>query len=52
MPSRARWTLSSLHLTCLAVAFLLFSTFLVAQGTGGRILGRVADPSGASFWVE
>jgi len=26
---------------------LICSTLLVAQGTGGRILGRVADPSGA-----
>lgn len=26
---------------------LICSTFLSAQGTGGRILGRVADPSGA-----
>ena len=26
---------------------LICSTLVVAQGTGGRILGRVADPSGA-----
>ena len=26
---------------------LICSTLLFAQGTGGRILGRVADPSGA-----
>src|SRR5271156_1026030 len=42
-PLRARWTAASV-----VVAVLLFSpTFLAAQGTGGRILGRVADPSGA-----
>ncbi|MFZ0481153.1 MAG: carboxypeptidase regulatory-like domain-containing protein [Terriglobales bacterium] len=40
-PSRlTRWlAVLSLCLVC--------STLLVAQGTGGRILGRVADPSGA-----
>jgi hypothetical protein len=27
--------------------FLICSTLLTAQSTGGRILGRVADPSGA-----
>src|ERR1700686_4913241 len=33
---------------CLAVVFsLCTSTLLVAQGTSGRILGRVADPTGA-----
>ena len=38
---------------CFAVAVLaltlclIFSALLSAQGTGGRILGRVADPSGA-----
>src|SRR5947209_14592618 len=44
MPSlRARWTA-----VCLAVLFLGFlPTFLAAQGASGRILGRVADPSGA-----
>ncbi len=44
MPSStARWTAS-----CLAVLFcLVYSNFLLAQSTGGRILGRVADPSGA-----
>jgi hypothetical protein len=32
----------------LAVLFcLVYPTFLLAQSTGGRILGRVADPSGA-----
>jgi len=44
MPSStARWTAR-----WLAVLFCLVSpTFLLAQSTGGRILGRVADPSGA-----
>ena len=45
MPSlRARWSV-----VCLAVCDLLSSlpTLLSAQGTSGRILGRVADPSGA-----
>lgn len=39
----ARWTSR-----WLVVLFcLVSSTFLLSQGTGGRILGRVADPSGA-----
>src|SRR6266446_4444699 len=44
MPSsRARWTA-----VCVTVVFsLCTSTLLVAQGTSGRILGRVADSSGA-----
>ena len=44
MPSpRARW-----NAVCLVVAFsLLLPALLPAQGTGGRILGRVADPTGA-----
>ena len=44
MPSpRARWTA-----VCLVIAIsILVPTLLPAQGTGGRILGRVADPSGA-----
>src|ERR1700730_19371446 len=42
MPSlRARWTA-----VCLDV-ILVSSVLLSAQSTGGRILGRVADPSGA-----
>jgi Carboxypeptidase regulatory-like domain len=42
MPSsRARW-----NAVCLAVVILL-PAVLIAQGTGGRIIGRVADPSGA-----
>ncbi len=43
MPSlRSRWTV-----VCLAAVALLVPALLPAQGTGGRILGRVADPSGA-----
>ncbi len=44
MPSlRARWTA-----VCLAAAVLvLVPTFLSAQGANGRILGRIADPTGA-----
>jgi len=54
MPSqRARWSelcLCSAYLKTLSlalVACLAFPTILSAQGTGGRILGRVADPTGA-----
>ncbi len=45
MPSlRPRWT----AVCSLLIAFsVLAPTSLFAQGTGGRILGRVADPSGA-----
>src|SRR5580692_4258861 len=44
MPSlRARSTAVCL----LLVISLMVPTWLIAQGTGGRILGRVADPSGA-----
>jgi hypothetical protein len=43
MPSlRARWTA-----VCLTVLFSIVASNLIAQGTGGRILGRLADPSGA-----
>src|SRR5580693_937213 len=44
MPSlRARWTA-----VCLAVAISLsLPSLLFAQGTSGRILGRVTDPTGA-----
>jgi outer membrane receptor protein involved in Fe transport len=31
----------------LALACLIYSSIAFAQGTGGRIIGRVADPSGA-----
>jgi Carboxypeptidase regulatory-like domain/TonB dependent receptor len=44
---RARWTPIYLKAVCLAVAISFLPTLLPAQGTGGRILGRVADPSGA-----
>ncbi len=54
MPTlRARWSElcpSTTHLKtmCMALAFCLsLSTALLAQGTGGRILGRISDPSGA-----
>ncbi|MGB7863220.1 MAG: carboxypeptidase regulatory-like domain-containing protein [Candidatus Sulfotelmatobacter sp.] len=49
MPSlRARWTLICLKAVCLAVAIsLVVPTLLSAQGANGRIVGRVADPSGA-----
>src|ERR1017187_269785 len=54
MPSlRARWTLIRLETICLKTMCLVFAaclivpTLLPAQGTGGRILGRVADPTGA-----
>jgi outer membrane receptor protein involved in Fe transport len=44
MPSvRARCTAVCL----VAVLFLLLPALLLAQGTSGRIIGRVADPSGA-----
>lgn len=39
---RVRW-----WVLVLAVALPVFPALLCAQGTGGRILGRVADPSGA-----
>ena len=45
MPSStARWTSSLAGRRCFVLSS---STFLLAQSTGGRILGRVADPSGA-----
>ena len=44
MPSlRARWTAVFL----VVAIFLVVPPLLPAQGTGGRILGRVADPTGA-----
>jgi len=50
MPSlRAHWfqlCRSKAHFTALAVCLTL-SSLIFAQGTGGRILGRVSDPSGA-----
>jgi len=54
MPTlRARWSelcpfTTYLKTVCLALAVCLFlPTLLSAQGTSGRILGRIADPSGA-----
>jgi len=54
MPSlRARWTLLTKHTTwletiCFVIALsLLIPAGLSAQGASGRILGRVADPTGA-----
>ncbi len=51
MPSlRARWCESSasrLMKVAVLVVCVLLSTLLSAQGTGGRILGRISDPSGA-----
>ena len=41
--SRSRQVIRSV----VAVLCLFSCTLLVAQSTGGRILGRVADPSGA-----
>ena len=48
---RVRWSNlcvrgMSLEVLCLALCFSL-NVQLQAQGTGGRILGRVGDPSGA-----
>jgi hypothetical protein len=43
---RARWFGVCLSAFCLAVVLSL-SLPLHAQGTGGRILGRISDPSGA-----
>jgi hypothetical protein len=45
-PLRARCSHLCLSALCLAIALTL-SVQLHAQGTGGRILGRIADPSGA-----
>ena len=42
MSLRARWTQ-----LCLVVLSLLVPALVLGQGTTGRILGRVADPSGA-----
>jgi hypothetical protein len=48
LPLRARWTMMCLATICLVVAIaLLAPTPLPAQGASGRIVGRVADPSGA-----
>jgi hypothetical protein len=49
MPSlRARWTMMCLQTVCLVLAIsLLAPPLLLAQGASGRIVGRVADPTGA-----
>ncbi len=48
MPSlRARWTLMCLESICLAAISVFVPTLLSAQGANGRIVGRVADPTGA-----
>jgi len=43
MPSRR----AVRFVVCLAALCPLLATFLIAQGTSGRILGRVTDPAGA-----
>src|SRR5579864_2233135 len=43
---RTRWSQLCLSGICLALS-LVVANPLFAQGTGGRILGRVSDPSGA-----
>jgi hypothetical protein len=48
MPSlRLRWIVTCLKAVCVVLVLSLFPAWLAAQGTGGRILGRVSDPSGA-----
>jgi hypothetical protein len=48
MPSlRASWTKMCLLTVCLTTICLLLPALLSAQGASGRVLGRVADPSGA-----
>ena len=51
MPSmRSRWSklcVRAMSLGVLCLALCALTVPLLAQGTGGRILGRVADPSGA-----
>jgi hypothetical protein len=48
-PSSKQFRMSSwlIFSTALVSLCLICSTFTSAQGTGGRILGRVSDPSGA-----
>ena len=45
-PLRARCSHVCLNVVCLAIGLVLV-TQVHAQGTGGRILGRISDPSGA-----
>ncbi|MFZ0818216.1 MAG: carboxypeptidase regulatory-like domain-containing protein, partial [Candidatus Sulfotelmatobacter sp.] len=49
MPSlRARWTTMCLQTVCLVIAIsFIIPTLLSAQGANGRIVGRIADPTGA-----
>ncbi len=51
MPSmRSRWSklcVRAMSLGAICLALCALTVPLLAQGTGGRILGRVADPSGA-----
>jgi hypothetical protein len=49
MPSlRAHWNMKCLETVCaIVVLCLLVPALLSAQSTGGRILGRIADPTGA-----
>ncbi len=56
MPSRqARWSQMFVAATSVGMLFLFLAICamapirLAAQGTGGRILGRIVDPSGASL---
>ena len=54
---RARYSQLCLGMTyltilCLAVAVILSPTPLSAQGTGGRILGRIADQIGRASCRE
>ncbi len=44
---RARWSIVVCALLCVAWSLSSVPTFLLAQGTAGRILGRVVDPVGA-----
>jgi len=51
MSQRARWSqlcLGKTYLSLFSLAVVLcFPALLSAQGTGGRVLGRISDPSGA-----
>ncbi|MGA7294848.1 MAG: carboxypeptidase regulatory-like domain-containing protein [Terriglobales bacterium] len=47
MPKPFRISRCLVFFTSIVSLCLLCSTLMFAQGTGGRILGRVADPSGA-----
>jgi hypothetical protein len=47
LPKRSRKSCCFIFSSVALSLFLICSTFLTGQSTGGRILGRVADPSGA-----